>query len=673
MKFYRRHHLTQRIGILLVLMYAFGLRLYQLDSLLYTHDYGVPYGLGVRIVEWLRAGEWGALPLQSFASGVALPNPPAMSYFWALVAWLGHDPYAAAVISVMLNVIGVGALYALTAYLFDRRMALIAAFIMASSSSSIFYARGSWMQGQLESFACISAWLVWVALRAQRPKRLVIGFALTSIFAQTYLAAFGLIAQIALSTLLVWSGLRAELRRAALVGFLMCFVSAAIYTGSIYLNGAPSQETLSRVTTRELSTALTISNPWGLNLDVTSFANALDFTTIFELRRDDLNSWTAIVPHMLALLLLGTVVLGAVSSAWRARADRRLRMLLVWFVVPPLVAFLSAIVLPKFGLSGKQYMLLASPAGYVVAALGATLCTNWFASRLRAFRVAWLLLGAALIIALFSFAGVVNLTRAELQKPPDATWFELLSLRYQRTFANTWKNDCASIVNPQHVLWQTGLLDGSAKAQQGRAQITRASFVWQVSASGGQCLTLTQDEPAPPLADLILRQDISGVALLTYRSRVIANDAQLISALNLSAIESTRLNLGWRLVGSAAPIAAQRGETLFITHAWRIDSIPPEIKPDACYSLFAKWHDANQRTFDALMAAESAPLVCAQHWRVGDYIVSRQAISVPSQMAVGAAQLEVTLFDAHAGKNAAYLLEDGSVRVAKNFTIQIMP
>jgi 4-amino-4-deoxy-L-arabinose transferase-like glycosyltransferase len=672
--------MRRRSRILIVLLCAFGLRMWQLDTLIFTHDFGVPHGLGIRILELITAGQWRNLPLQSFASGVAIANPPAISYFWALIALFDRNPYSAAVVSVLLNVAGVAALYAVGNSLFRQGVGLIAALFMAGSGWSAFFARGTWMQGQLEAFACIVAWLLWTGIQHNRSRRVFAAFCAAALFAQTYLTAFGLTAQAVLATLVSWRHLDRAAHRAFVRGVIVCAAGFVAYGLIAATHSAPADNAIANVTTRAIEAAYLIPNPFGLNLDLAGLWRSMSLISNADFS-PDIDPGLALPSLIIEVACTAGLLLGAAVCLRKWRASGIHRSVLLWFCAPALGALIISIVYPQLGIGGRQYMLLGTPAGYLLAALGTQAAVSAGAVRARGDHMKWpggsraaaiLLVALAAARMTMSAAQMQAHAAGELATAPNAARFEVLSLRHQLGFARAWQTLCNEVANPQMQSWQVSLLGASEKVHQGMAQIAGQSIVWQRSPAGGNCLTLTAREPVPHHADIVLTQNIAGEAVATYRTKPIASDAVISGELELAPAAPGILNLGWRLVGTHLPAQVRAGENVVVTQVWHIESLPQEPHGDWCYSLFATWQDATGRTTAVVSSVEAGPLPCGRLWRVGDYIVSQQAIPIPAESAAGPGRLDVTVYDARQGKNAAYIAPDGSVQVATPLSLDVV-
>src|SRR4029453_10750315 len=145
--------MKHRIFAPLIVLFALAARLYGIGAIRQLEDFARPHGEGIKILESIQAGRLNELPILSLTSGINLPNPPAVAYFWALVAVIDRSPYTALVLVAMLSVLGVALLYDLGRRLFGPTTGAVAALLMASSPWAIYNLHGTWIQAFLE-FAC---------------------------------------------------------------------------------------------------------------------------------------------------------------------------------------------------------------------------------------------------------------------------------------------------------------------------------------------------------------------------------------------------------------------------------------------------------------------------------------------------------------------------------------
>jgi len=660
-----------------ILALAFALRMWRLDLVLHSYDYGAPHGLGITILEAIQDGRWQDLPVLNFPTGVGLRNPVGISYVWAVVAVFDRSPYSATVLNVLLNVVGVAAVFSLAKRVGGARAGPIAALLMASSPWSIVFARGTWMQGQLEAFGAICAWLVWRGVASRKPKGLIAGLALTALFGQTYLTAFGLAAQAGLASLWAFArGMPRALRGAAALGIGLCALSCFSYAALIFTRPDSGLTGIGRYTDRSLNAPVSFPNPFGLHLDRAPIEGALGFISGRAIVDDepDASALARIAAPLVSSAIEALVAIGLLMGIRRFRRDPASRIALLWFAVPVLAATAAGIRFPLLGFGARQYMLLTSPAGYVMAAYGATALLERVSSS-RGSR--GLLAGMTLLgLAWAAMAGalVAEAREQQARRLPDPMAQGDIALRFQPGYAGAWWTACARSANPQSPAWQASMLGTGRLIQQARAQFSGQTVAWQIGPAGGDCVTITHPELAPPYSEEVDRQPVEGKPLLTFRSRPVTDEGRLLTDSGVDRL-ATPLpsNIGWTLIGDRVVSPAGRGVPFRLAQVWRIDALPQLAGENAYYTLFVKLIDASGRAFELARSIEDGPLPPGKWWTVGDYVLSWQALEMPSEAAPGPARLEVSLYDAGQKQNAAYFdpAQAGKVIVAREIALQV--
>lgn len=137
--------------VVLLVFAGFFLRLYQLDSVALRGD------------EAFSAFNWAGLPLHESISTIATIEPhPPLTYTifrgWGLVMGI-ENPFALRMLSVLLNLIGIPASYALGKRIGGRRLGLLAAAIWAVHPYQIWHAQDFRNYGMWAAFSITALWL----------------------------------------------------------------------------------------------------------------------------------------------------------------------------------------------------------------------------------------------------------------------------------------------------------------------------------------------------------------------------------------------------------------------------------------------------------------------------------------------------------------------------------
>ena len=645
-----------------ILLAAYALRLYGLDSVRHNHDFAIPHSLGIGIIESLTRGAFSELPVLSLPSGVRIFNPVGASYLWAVVSVFARNPYVATAVSVMLGTLAVAMVYDLARRLYGRWPALVAMACAAASPWGIFTARGTWLQGQLEFAAIAAAWGLFIALRRASPRRIVFALAFSAVMMQTYLMALALSAQVAVACMAALAAGRRVLRP-ALLGISVCVLSGALFLGILAMRGAATVP-LGATLNNSVAPYESIDNPFGLHLTPAALRGTLQ--VVSGLGHEDsqmispallllANEWRGLIVEIL-------VGIGALCAAWDwLRRRRRLdhALVLIWFGLPMTLAFLISIPFANLYV-GRHYMLISAPAGYLLAGLGA----RWLAAR-RAGRA---LLGIVCALTIAVSAQVMAAHVADVAARPFDTRLDNYALRVQQRWSAFWRAQCAEVLNPQLKYWTASAYQTAEHVRAAAAQIgvSSASDVWEIPPGGGACVTRLADEPAPRWADAYAIDADAGTRVITYRSRPISN----ISARSLGdpAFAPLPLNIGWTLLAIDSAPTGQAGQSMTLTQVWRIDQLPAEPHDDWVYPVFVHLvkPDGGRQVL-----VENAPSIDGRLWRAGDYVISTARFSLPADLIPGAYALEVSLFDPGQRKNAAYFGPAGEVIVTLRRPLQV--
>ena len=642
-----------RLITFLILLGAFGLRIYQLDAVRANYDHVMPHSLGIQILDLVSQGRWSALPVLGISSSVLVMNPIGASYLWAVVGLFDRDLYSALALSVMLNVLAVAMLFDLGRRLFGWRVGWVAALVLAANPWSIFFVRGSWLQGQLEFASIASAWLIWLAFHKRSPKRLFVGCIFIALMMQTYLVAMGLLAQ-----LFIFGGIAVLRQRAmrvpSVIGLGICLASALIFLAIVFTQQGDIQNTVraglsaqgrpeaadakpGRLSAAQLGLQRLIENVSGAGFDNTQQANAFAKTLA-----DGRNL------ILTALFVVGTGL--ALLSLIRSKDRAPYAQLLLWAGLPVL-----AVTVLNFHLSplNGQYLLLAQPAGYLLVAL--PFCKVF--TRLRsAFRSGVMVSGIAML----------GLSGWWMQAQVESTWqhpymttlsFEMIAhypLRTQRELGALWRRECKEVTADIYGLLLASANQSTRNIREQASRVgtwdgNRDSDVLEIRPNGGTCVTRDSQPPAA-WADRFDWTMPDGITITTYRSKPVTEE-KLLQSYGLSGFQSLSLNLGWTLIGLTTTQQIHAGEAFSATHIWRIDTLPNEQYLNWDFSVYAKLIKPNGAS---VALADHVFLPAPSAWRAGDYVIQVARLRAPADLAPGDYKLELSVFDDQQRKNAVY-------------------
>jgi hypothetical protein len=627
-----------RLASLLIVLLAVAFRLYGLPSVPHSYDRGYPHGLGLLIQDAVIDGRWSELPVVSLVASINVFNPAGASYVWALFGAIEPSPFVATVVVALLHAIVVCAsAQRIARHMFGPHAALLAGLFAATSLWGGWVARGAWLQGMLEVFTALSAWLLFSGFVAGRQGRVTSGFVVAALAAQTYLTAFGLFAQVLLAGAIGVIQRARPFRRAILIGCAALVLSLGLYAAAFIAARG------------DVRTA--IDNPNAINTDLAPGGTNLDpvaHTLRLVTGRDYENTFGPVAPlgwrdrisDLQATLLDVLFLIGVLGTFWQARRRQQVlhRMALMWLLLPMLATGLIANGLMRDWKVHVFYLTLGSPVMYALAAAP----------------YAWLVqirsrLAHALAISL---AVLHTLTMAgNLSADIDLRNRYPLGERAPYTLDNIPLGATARI--SQHV------------TQRCAQVLSQYDPVWLSSWAGAPSPTHAQAYSANAISEIARVEPGSPACHIGTTASALADNTRvfelssdgpaqvIVGAIAVPSTTTTLYtsNLGWSLLTLEAPTRARPGETVSVRHAWRVDTLPDEP--------FATWYFA---PFVTLIAADGARVVAVDQaraltgdaWHPGTLMLSHIALTIPADTSPGTYTLEFSLFDPNQKKNAVY-------------------
>ncbi len=616
-------------------MLAVALRLYGLESVPHNYDRGYPHGLGIIIREALADGRLDQLPAAGAVASINLRNPAGASYVWAVLTAIDASPFAATALIALLHAgIVTSAAYSVTRRLFGSTPAFVAGVLCAASLWGGWIGRGAWIQGTLETFSALTFWLLFNGLRSHRPRHTFAAFVLTALAAQTYLAAFGLFAQLGGALFAAWkqpSG--AAARRALWAGIVLCAASIALFGASFAASGGT------------LRTA--VDNPNAINTDlapgqvnwdpvahVLRLASGRDYENTFG---DAANAgWRNSAGDGLATLIDLLIAAGVAHTLiFRARGSAGARMALAWLIVPAAAAMLIANVAMREWKVHSFYLTLASPLMYAFA--GAPFARMPGRARLA--------LAAVMCIAQsgMAFASLHNDVAFRRAAPINALGLEGAPLSLVEQVTGTVRAHCDSVVNRDDSAWLASWLGTARPLRHNGYRAANGSAIALLEPGKRACVIDTAPALALNGAQSAATITSPGGAAKLVISRLPVPESGLPVSLTV--------NIGWSLLRLDTPLTAAPGETVRIEHLWRIDALPGEPYADWYYAPFV-----NLLGPDGARVVEinGSPAILGNEWRAGGLLLSDTLLSVPAAAAPGRYTLEISLFDPNQKRNAVY-------------------
>ena len=626
---------SRQLPAFLAVTLAVALRLYGLESVPHNYDRGYPHGLGIIIREALADGRLDQLPAAGAVASINLRNPAGASYVWAVLTAIDASPFVATALIALLHAgVVTSAAYSVTRNLFGATPAFVAGVLCAVSLWGGWIGRGAWIQGTLETCSALTFWLLFNGLRSGRPRQTFAAFALTAIAAQTYLAAFGLFAQLASALFAAWKKpAGASMQRAVWAGVAVCAASIALFGASF----AASGETL-RAAVDNPNAINTDLAPGQVNWDplahVLRLASGRDYENTFG---DAANAgWRNSAGDALATVIDLLIAAGVAHTlVFRATRSANARMALAWLIVPAVAAMLIANVAMREWKVHSFYLTLASPLMYAFAGAPFALLP----ARARQ------ALAAALCVAQsgMAFVNLHNDVAFRRATPIVALGLESAPLSVVEQVAGRVRDACDTVVNRDDSAWLASWLGTARPLRHNGYRAANGSAIALLEPGRRACVIDTAPALALNGAQSVATITSPGSAAMLAISRLPVPDAGLPVSLTV--------NIGWSLLRLDTPDTAAPGEAVRIEHLWRIDTLPGEPYADWYYAPFVNLLGPDGAR---VVEVNGSPAILGHEWRAGGLLLSDTMLSVPADAAPGRYTLEISLFDPNQKRNAVY-------------------
>jgi len=290
-------------------------------------------------------------------------HPPfyyLLLHLWILL--LGSSPFAIRLFSLLVGVLSTPLIFLVARRLFNPRVALLAAFVWAADPFPIYYSQEARMYALVTFLGLLStlfAFQIWKGSRdAQTSTGLWIGYILTTAAAAytQYYAAFIPLAQTLFFLILARHNLFLVLKwLAAQALWLFLYTPWLLFAGSKLIDYVATK------LVKEADLPLGFANYMGSHL------------ATFGLGHLPQNlAWLGIIPLLFFILGVGSALLPApkISQEEKERIGQGVLFLLLYLFVPLLLGFLINLRFPFRATGIERLLLLATPAFYILMALG---------------------------------------------------------------------------------------------------------------------------------------------------------------------------------------------------------------------------------------------------------------------------------------------------------------
>src|SRR5947209_20581184 len=132
-----------------IILIASFLRLYRLDTTAFSSDQSTLFRMAYEAVHH------GFIPPTSNGSSILTMHPPLTVYLLMLPALFSANPYWAAVMTALFNVVAVLMTYIVTRRYYGRLAAAIAALLYAAAQTTIIFSRFIWQPTLLAPFTIL--------------------------------------------------------------------------------------------------------------------------------------------------------------------------------------------------------------------------------------------------------------------------------------------------------------------------------------------------------------------------------------------------------------------------------------------------------------------------------------------------------------------------------------
>lgn len=631
------------IAILItILVIGTGFRFFGLGLARHSHDDSYPS------YDALRMLDARDLLLIGQPSSTFLDNPPLMSYLQAIPLIFWRSPWSVYLFVVALNTVAIVLVYRAAQQLLGETVGLLSAFLFAISPWVVYFSRTTWVQALIPFFTALIAWGLWPALATERrsPSRVfVAGLAVTAM-TQTYVQAWGVLAQVGL---LIALFRRRIPRRALYLGFLVFVVATLVY--GVGLSGKWEENR---------AKLLGFSSAGEFNLTREGLDHAVRLVTgqNFEYvwARGETGEYhvrqklSVAADYLLGVALLAGAVRALIGLQHRGRERRTAIVLLVWFAVPILLASVSTQPVHI------HYLLLSCPAGHVLAAWGISLL-------LRRARLWWAV--APILLAIAIVFGL-NLYRAseEIANSPTRPEFDDWALAAGARLGTVIRDlsQFQGSSYPRRIY--AGRHEAVLSSLSGTYVTTLRGldFPNYVALPGAEPLLYVLVNTVPGLEVLGPLQESFPERDLVFADGAHVSFLRVLPYSRDAALALPDVTVDWpseaglSLLGYSLNTLTQPGQPVLCTTYWRVEELLPE-RGEWYIGAFYHFSDQNGQMITNVTGHSQ----WAHRWQFGDVYVERMNVSVPVDLAPGEYRFEFGLFDPIHGRDYSLHSPEGAV------------
>ena len=642
-------------GWLLLILLALGVAAYLRFAALAYSEIGPDQSILTLIA--MRFVNGGPLPLAANKSSAGIMNPPLIVYLLALPLRLRPLLSSPILFQAALSWGGVALLAWGSQRLFGRRVAALAALLFAVNPWAVHYSRFLWNPNPIPFFATLLLLALFFFLRpmpaqsAPPPSRnawLSLALLCLAAITQLHLSGLVLLPTVGLILLLYWRQWPAPSWRGRLWPLLLGLGLALL----LYLPFLRFEQAVGFGDLQAVFDALVGGRSGVTGAVAAAETNTASLALVLELADGAAvwgaqSVWPAALPDgfflttLLRWLFVASLAWAAGMIAWDARrrqplSPRQLARggLLLWVLLPVLFYLRHTVYLQNY------YFLYIFPAPFLLVAL---MVDDWLAALARRNWPTMARQGVmagvlAVVLAIAAWQFLINQTglrllqRGEIGPPQTAAQVTAaisvtsdLLARYPTCDLTILSAGGAAESSP------LGLVEAFVYPRRARLLETGRGFVMPASC------TLYLVTAPDPLAQAWLDTQATPLAPTIpatngdWHFYYVGGENAGISS-PLAAWQN-----GLQLVQTEVTGAPAANATIQIDLTWLVTETPP---PDIHYHFFNHFLDGS----GALVTQDDAPAIQTQYWRLGDRLVTRFHLQLPSELPPGPYDIRTGLY-----------------------------
>jgi len=311
--------------------------------------------------------------------GGSLPLYNILVKYWTII--FGLSEFKLRLFSVLFGVVSIYLIFLIGKFLFNSKIGLIAAFILAINHQQISFSQEARLYSMLVALTLFSAFSLLHALSSNK-KAYWAGFVISSVaMLYTHYFSFFILFFEGIYTLALWKNnkkLVKEILFSSAIIFILYLPWISAFFRQVFF-GPPIGRIIGSPSIFKLISTLIGFNSW-ISPDLNSriALRAMNFSQLPVL------GWILIISViMITILLAGAFILGLIKSkegkfSFIYKKNHGIFFLLIWLLIPVLIPFVISLISPENAIfSDIRYVLAATPAYYLICACGIFKMRRW--------------------------------------------------------------------------------------------------------------------------------------------------------------------------------------------------------------------------------------------------------------------------------------------------------